>query len=301
MRIGIPLGLALVAIGFATPATARQTVLQPTSDWTLDYGEEKCSLLRDFGPLDEGLGLRIDSYGSLTNFQVSVIGDKVPRPELRIPVRPIAYALSPDAELRRDVRGLQGQIGDHRFVQFEVSFRPAEARPDATQGPPNAAQLAEWAIPKAPDLQFERMIDSLDVEIRRGDRIKLDTGPMAPALNALRACVDDLRKSWGLDPVQQRAVVRHAFPQPQAVREVMNDFPRDMVFRGINGFVPLRVMVDATGTATQCVVQLPDAPEPFRAAACANLGERFEPALGEGGQPVSSFYQTAVVYLVRAF
>jgi hypothetical protein len=305
MRIGILLCAAVAMAGFATGAAARTQVLEPTSDWTVDYGDEKCSLLRDFGPIeDDGLGLRIDSYGSLSSFQMSVVGDLVPRPTLKLPVMQIGFALPNDPE-PREIRALTGTIGEHRFVQFGVAFLPPEPEPKPPQfvaaRDVNEQAVAETATSRAPDPQFETTVNSLLLELRRGQEIRLNTGSMAPALRALRTCVDDLRKSWGLDPDQQRAIARFPYPDPESVKEVMGDFPRDLAVRGTNGFVPLRVMVDATGAARECVVQLTAAPEAFREAACANLGTRFEPALDRGGQPVGSFYQTSVIYLVRPF
>lgn len=302
MRNTVLLCTALATIGSTTAAAAKTRVLEPTSAWTVDYGDEKCSLLRDFGPLDDGLGLRIDSYGSLSSFQLSVVGNLVPRPELKIPVRQIDFALPSDAK-PREMSALTGMIGDHRFLQFNVVFLPVEASSE----PPVRARdldreaLARAAAPRAADPQYEATVDSLVFELRRGQELRLNTGSMAPALRALRTCVDDLRESWGLDPDEQRAIARFPYPAPKSVKEVMGDFPRDLAMRGTNGFVPLRVMVSSTGAATACVVQLTAAPEAFREAACANLGSTFEPALGADGQPVDSFYQTSVVYLVRPF
>lgn len=302
MRIAILMCGALATIGSATTAAARERVLEPTSDWTIDYGEEKCSLLRDFGPLDEGLGLRIDSYGSLSTFQLSAVGDLVPRPQLKLPVTQIRFGLPTDPE-PREVRALAGTIDRHRYVQFAVAFLPpASHSPEPVPARElDEETIAEAAVVHAPDPQFEATVDSLVLELRRGQELRLNTGPMAPALRALRTCVDDLRKSWGLDPAEQRTLARFPFPDPDAVKDVMGDFPRDLAARGANGFVPLRVMVDASGAATECVVQLTAAPEPFRQAACANLGTEFEPALDQSGQPVGSFYQTSVIYLVRPF
>jgi hypothetical protein len=295
--------LAAISISVvASDAAARERVLEPTSDWTLDYGDEKCSLLRDFGPLDDGLGLRIESYGSLSTFQVSVVGDLVPRPRLKLPVAPIKFALPSDSE-QRQIPALTGTIRSHRFVQFGFAFLPADQEPErpVRPGQLDQASVAEAAAVRMPDPQFESTVNWLQFELRAGQEVRLNTGPMATALEALRTCVDDLRKSWGLDPTVQRNITRFPYPDPEAVKDVMADFPRDLAARGTNGFVPLRVMVDATGVATACVVQLPAAPEPFREAACANLGAKFEPALGESGEPVKSFYQTSVIYLVRPF
>ncbi|MXO87345.1 hypothetical protein [Alteraurantiacibacter aestuarii] len=279
---------------------AEPKVLEPTSDWTLDYGEERCSLIRDFGQLnEEGLGLRIDSYGSLASFRISLIGDLVPRN--RRPVSNIAYSQSPDTELRTDIGALNGTIGEFRSIQFSVAFLPAQVEKEQNVAvrPTDNEALGEAAAPNQIDLQFESLVDSFTVEMRRGRPIRLETGPIGPALEAMRHCVDDLRASWGLNPEQQRLISRRAFPNADAVRAVTESYPDSLAWRGTNGFIPLRVMVPASGLATQCVVQLPNAPEAFAEAACDRLGNNFNPALDENGEPIDSFYQTSVLYLVR--
>jgi hypothetical protein len=49
----------------ASAATAQETLaLGPSSDWILDYADERCMLFRVFGEGREEVRLRIDSYGS---------------------------------------------------------------------------------------------------------------------------------------------------------------------------------------------------------------------------------------------
>ena len=61
MRLWLAALVCASCSGVGHPANPIE--LDATSDWTVDYGEERCSLSRDFGELDQGLGLRIDSYG----------------------------------------------------------------------------------------------------------------------------------------------------------------------------------------------------------------------------------------------
>lgn len=290
-------GAALALLAFGTAASAEE-VLEPTSAWTLDYGEEKCSLLRDFGSLDDdGMGLRIDSYGSLISFRVNLIGDRIPRS--RNPFSFIDLDLSSEEEPRTRIPALHGTVGDYRFIDFALTVLPEDAVPPPLPSGRNFddARIAELALSRAPQPAFEQTIDGIAVALRQGKYVKLNTGPMAPALEALRTCVDDLRSSWGLDPAQQRAITRTPYPPAEAVKNVMENYPRDQMWQGINGFVPIRIMVDETGRATECIVQLESAPEAFREAACDRIGDRFHPALDANGEPVAGFYQNAVVYL----
>src|SRR5690606_15048742 len=153
MTTWIRIVAALLLVSAPATVAAKTQVLEPTSAWTVDYGDEKCSLLRDFGPLDDGVGLRIDSYGSPAAFQISLIGDKVPRPQLKLPVMPIEFGFPGDKELRKDVRALTGTIGEYRFVQFGMAFLPV------TQDEPEPVSMrkldervmAERAVPRLPD------------------------------------------------------------------------------------------------------------------------------------------------------
>jgi len=53
--------------------------LEPTSKWVLDYANERCTLLRNFGQGDKAVLLRMDSFGSRGNFRVTLSGKDVPR------------------------------------------------------------------------------------------------------------------------------------------------------------------------------------------------------------------------------
>ncbi len=185
MRNCIFVCAALALAGVATDAAARTQVLEPTSDWTVDYGDEKCSLLRDFGPLDDGIGLRIESYGSLSSFQMSLIGDLIPRPTLEVPVTLVRFAWPTDDE-SREISALTGTIGDHRFVQFGMSFVPFQPNVPRLERARNVDQetISEAATSRAPDAQFEATVTSLRIEVRRGQELQLNTGSMAPALRA---------------------------------------------------------------------------------------------------------------------
>jgi len=288
----------LLASSLPAPALAAAEPLAPSSAWTVDYGDEKCSLLRDFGRLDEdGVGLRIDSYGSLSQFRVNLVGKRLAKP--RNPVSLIAVTLPPDERARIDVPAVHGTVGDYRFVQFAMNFAPDDRR-RLEGGPgrkPTAEQLIAFAAPDTIDPAFEARVDALEVDLQGKDDLRLQTGPMAPALAAMRKCVDDLRASWGLDPKVERSLTRRAYPDPDAVAEVMKDFPMNQLYKGTNGLVPLRIMVGADGKATACVVQQPGTLEAFSKAACGNLGTRFFPALDAEGRPVASYYQNSVFYL----
>ena len=123
---------------------------------------------------------------------------------------------------------LNGAFGDYRYVQSAVKF--ARLNDDQGEQPgsskPTSEFLAQQAIPQAPDKKFEREIVSILVDFGHGRKqIRLNTGTLAPALDALRTCVQDLQKSWGIDPRVDGSLTRRPFPDASAVQELMKDFP----------------------------------------------------------------------------
>lgn len=300
MNMMMRLATALAVLTLGTASGLAQDVLQPTSAWTLDYGDEKCSLLRDFGSLDEGIGLRVDSYGLDDTYRVYAIGDRVPRQ--RWPVSPVDVILLEEEGERANIGALNGLMGGYRYLNFPLSFLPKESsKPTTAERKLSVKLLEEDALPKGIDTDFEARVNSMTIELRPGEKVTLNTGPIAQAMKAMRACVDDLRASWGLDPAEQRQIARRAYAPFDAVKKIRESYPPGLAFRGENGFIPLRVMVSKDGSASGCVIQVPQAPEPFREAACSALGTAFVPAIDADGNPVDSFYHVSVIYLASPF
>jgi hypothetical protein len=129
--------------------------------------------------------------------------------------------------------------------------------------------------------------------------IDLALGTMAKPLEAVRSCLDNLQTSWGLDPAQQSTLTRLAVPKASTVRKVQRRYPSNMVLSGTNAFVPVRVMVDASGDVTACVVQSEGIDEAFTDAVCDGLARGYEPALDAQGSPVASVFRTSVIYTLN--
>jgi outer membrane biosynthesis protein TonB len=122
---------------------------------------------------------------------------------------------------------------------------------------------------------------------------------MGPPLRALETCVDDLQAHWGLDPLEQRQLTRPPIPKPATIRRIQRRYPSDLALQGVSAFVPVRLLVDAEGRPTQCVVQVESVDEEFKRAVCAGMARGFEPALDKDGQPVPALYTTSVTFLME--
>lgn len=298
MKLGMILTAVVAALVShqARAADLDTIVLPKSSDWVLDYAAERCSLIRTFGEGENSARLQIDSFGSLHGLRLMVAGTVLPR----LPGGPdeIKVQLTPDPEAR-ELMALQGTAGDVGAVSFGMMFLPDV---DDTRGE-RMSQAERYARLKPQIIyqdQFAAATNSLLIILDGGRRkIELRTGTMSAPLNALRDCVRDLQKSWGLDPVQEETLLRPPLVRDDVMKRFVSKFPSRMIRDSQNAFVPVRINVDAAGKPGECVVQLEGIPEAFRKAVCEGLSHDFDPALDANGTPVPSIFSTLVNFMLH--
>ena len=289
------LAICAALVASHSPAGAENTqVLEPSSAWLLDYGEESCSLVRNFGPAGALTTVQLTSYGSWVGQRVMIVGAAVPNS--RRPTGDLHYVLVPEG-IRRDSGALQGKSADSPAVSFGVGFTPFD--PDEMDDNVTSSEWQDHAAePNSPDPSFEATVEGLRVEFDDRSIAEFRLGKMGKPLEALRACVDDLLASWGLDPAEQKARTRNATPDKSTVARVQRRYPSDMLRNGVGAYVPVRVMVDAEGKPTSCVIQEQGIDKDFADATCIGLSRIYRPALDAAGQPIDSVFHTAVIYMI---
>jgi len=174
-----------------------------------------------------------------------------------------------------------------------------------------ALALSAWQVNRAfqqteaaRDLRdgVERAIDGIAVEDAFDEQLFLRTGSLHAPMEAMRTCLDELSLHWGIDAEAHKTLSRPVLPLDYArlVREVQEDYPRQMANKGMQGYLRVRLNVSAEGEPTACHMQSPINDEAFERVACANMMRhaRFAPALDREGAPIASVYRTAIVYLL---
>ena len=278
---------------FASPAAAAPIVVEPTSAWGLDYAEERCSLARSFGQGEDAVQLFIHSYGPFSGYQFLLAGPLVPK--TREPAGQVRVRFTPDERLRERTTAINGISGSQPAVSFSAAIAPyttvAEFR---KMSPEDIAAYGIRMLREAPP--FERKTDSMTIVFDNSREAELRLGAMQEPMQALRTCAEDLQKSWGLEPAKLQVQTRIVTPDPTSVSRVRQNFPPSKTIGGA-AFLPVRIMVDAAGAATHCVVQVANVEEVFREAVCNGLARKFSPALDESGKATPSVYQATVVYI----
>lgn len=291
---------AFIAVGFlssgAVAAENESQTLEPSSNWALNHLGERCTLSRILGSGQEGTTIQISSFGSYSDFRIILFGGALPASNK--PSSEVRYKLTADATERGKVDALNGTLGGAPLVSFEAYFRAYKPERDSKESPIER-RLTLSAQPEVPSLELEQQITALTVEFEDGTQLDLQLGSMAEPLGALRHCIDDLRKSWGLDPAQERTLTRYPVPNMRSVNRLQRNYPEEMIRAGASAYVPVRIMVNERGRAEECIVQSSSVHAEFQAAACSGLATQYSPALDESGQPVASVFPVGVVFLLK--
>jgi hypothetical protein len=214
---------------------------------------------------------------------------------MRVAVR---FPRDPD---NRMLRAFAGTTSEHAPAVFlPLSFVPYDEF-ERRQKLVQAGQIADEE-PNKVFSDYQQSVHAFVVGFGRGSAIQVNVGDIAKPLDALRTCVDSLFKSWGVDPVVQDGLSRLAKPEMAGIRGVQAQYPLSMLRELESTVISVRVMVDANGSATSCVLQTPtadaDVNSELKQSICGSL-RHFQPALDADGNAVASAYTTKVSYNVQ--
>jgi TonB family protein len=118
---------------------------------------------------------------------------------------------------------------------------------------------------------------------------------------ALNTCSADLVRAWDLDLERHRTMTRRPVWSNRAeiVRRVAARYPGQALFRGDQGIVNMRVMLDAEGRVTDCQLERATSAESLVSPACREMQQaRFLSALDGEGKAMKSFYAVTIVYKI---
>lgn len=269
--------IAAVAAPSAAPAATRTPeTLTRTGRWVLEYDRDACHLGAQFGTGDDVMVMRLTRYEPGDWFDLSLYGRRLSSPD-------------PSSEAKVDF-GLRGQP-----LEVDALNGKAAKLPLLLLG---AMRLDGWrrAAPddNPPSLspQQEAAVSGVTVKIEGKRAFRLEFGSLARPMEQLRACQNDLVKSWGYDPLVQASLerpVRPAGSPTQWLRD--SDYPPGAIDAGQNGVVQYRLDVDADGKISGCHVLARTSPDVFADTTCRIVTRRakLEPALAADGRPVPSF------------
>ena len=285
-------GVTMVAsavLASAASAKDEPQVLQPSSNWHLDYAEKYCRLLRTFGEGDEKVVLIMDQSRPGDAFSMTVAGK--PMKELRLQAQTrVELQFGPDEE-SRDVGFLTGDLGSYEPALIFGAMALGRFGPDEEPAETDLPEAEPFDfLARAISMERTRNIEWLEVR-RRSKAIRLATGPMDVPIGGMQACLEELASHWGIDVAAHRTLSRGATPANDPGTWIKSrDYPRDAIKSGEQAILNYRITVGEDRTPVECeIVRFTNATQ-FDEITCKRIKERarFEPALDAQGQPIRS-------------
>jgi TonB family protein len=294
--------IACAAVAPSLIASSQPVRLQPSSKWVLDYAENSCRLIRTFGDGKSTVKLALESEAP-GEMDMLAIGkplngytEEAPAKFLPVQGKPMkgrvakadtgepAILWSRVFLLPEDVAAAMAKRWDERKAHRGVRPPPLD--------------LAEEAVMKTQRQAFASRTEELEIEARHGHPVILETGSLGEPIKMFDECSRDSLRDWGVDPDLEDKIARPVWTPDVSRWFSADDYPRDMVVRGEESEVKVRLLVDASGRVTKCT-SLSHFKEPeFNQVVCDKFAKRakFEPAELADGTKVPSYYVNRVVF-----
>lgn len=295
-RIVLALAFAASA-SLAAPALAQDdknapVLLEPSTHWNVDFGQEKCRLARAFGDVDSRHLLFIEQGGPKSGFGLIVVGPafkKFRQPD-RITVQFGEFApVGKYRPMLGDTEGVGTSLIYSNMVFFEKPRSEREPASDAGLDP-------------LPRLDVEAASSINAITMHQGKRsVVFNTGNLGEAIKVLNECSLNFVESWGLDRAAHETMTRLAkWANAEAVtRRIQDKYPMQALRKGESGIFRMRVIVEPDGSVSECEISNATITESLDSPACKEMERaEFEPALDVHGKPMRSFYLTNITYKI---
>jgi hypothetical protein len=299
--------IGILAATLGTPAAAQDAlVLEPSGDWTLDYAEDSCALRRTFGGGESPAWLEIMQLMPGTTYRITVSSSGLPMSRRRAP----GVRFLPDGEESTYDLAAYGDYGEgFEGVAFYATILPEAgegvAEPEFIPKGDGDAQPA--AISKgaggAGGVVLAREATATAIEVRRAfdPPVALHFGSLRRPMEAMRACMDDLKAQWDVG-VAERQPVSEPVPRNMArwARKIQSFFPRGLVQFNGPSRIRVRIIVGSDGKPEKCRVVEPVVNVEYDRRTCGIVLEEaeYEPARNAAGEPVRCLHMLDIVYVL---
>lgn len=290
MRIYIFL-IPIIALSSHPLSAKDEIILEPSSNWVIDYANEACHLSRTFSNGDKDFTLKISRFKPNLSFELLLISKYLKRASTTKPVT-IKF-------------GTQFDEQEFNFKNGDTLFKDNQKIPTIIIRSSILIRNPTEQEIKNKKIQItaedEDKVDKITIKARHVKDIILQTKTMKGAFAALRKCTDSLVTSWGYDAEEQNKLNRSVMPANNPSQWIKpEDYPEQQLIKRDIAVIQYRLDVDENGSAIDCVIQRSIGGEAFDRAVCQNIMSRakFEPALDANNKPIKSYYISKVIFAI---
>ena len=296
-RLLIFVGLCPLLIGASEPVR-----VQPSSQWVLDYADDSCRLIRQFGEDKNLVKMSFEAVapGEMT---LLVVGGTLRQTIFATPIT--AKFLPSDGEGFEGRTALTQTGSKAAAFWLSVPFAKvmkgdaeilSDKKTRAAVKQRETIDLAAAATKRVERSVFATNITGLSISQSGSRTMVLETGSLGKPLQMFDECERDLLRQWGVDPDQMDKIVKPVWSPSMVAWFSSSDYPTEMQRSGSESDVSVRLAIDATGKVTKCAaISAYDAPE-FNKVVCNVYLTRakFAPAELADGTKVASYLSERV-------
>ena len=278
--------------------------LAPSSQWVVDYAENSCRLIRTFGEGKQKTLLLFESAGP-GELNAVVVGEPLGTFLTEVPAKFVPVQNEPmlGGPAKSSKNNQPAILWTNVYLLPEAvkerAVKAAEEKAKANVRPA-PIDLEKRTAEKIARQRFAEEVRELEIDGQRDHPVILETGSLGDAMKVFDECTRDSLRDWGVDPDIEDKIVRPVWAANIWRWFSADDYPKDMVFKGEESEVSVRLLVDASGKPTKCTsLSHFDAPE-FNTVVCAKFMKRaqFAPAELADGTKVPSYYINKVIFKI---
>lgn len=242
---------------FAAPTGAEP--LRPIQNWVVDYREDQCLAMRQYGTAEDPITLAIRPSPNGETYEL-LVGRKHSGPDFA-------------TERKGSV-----DFGHGRITSWLLNYGFRKSKSDVYQFRITAAEMQQALTAQTVTLSPERAPD-YTFELRS----------MPALLAGLQTCTTDLKQYWNMDGEKVGLIATSPKGDLRALFS-SEDYPLEAYNREQEGSIQLLLLIDEKGAVAGCHVVTPSNIPVIDAMGCQVIKQRakFTPAVDRSGKPVRS-------------
>lgn len=303
--------------------------LEPSGKWLVDYGAQRCTLLRKFGDAKSTVILRFEQTEPRGSISVLISGHKLPpgngRHDNKLEFQPLGVFITEGLSVVTSQGELEavywsGGLSRSKWglISDDLALRMAKALPPGAdhrmevlgyKPPPTSWKDWDWRTEdrttrEIDDRAFDdraARVETVALNPAKWRAVILHTGPLSAPLKALEKCAHDSLKDWGVDAAVDATIVDRPHPasDPSGIFTAV-DYPSQAISAGRESRLHVWLNLDSTGRVTTCRVISTFATPEINDKMCKLVQERqqFVPARTADGTAVASYYVESFAFVL---